>query len=164
MVSQVMFSTASSVNGSMRAVFGSGISSMSEVWMPFHPAIDDPSKACPSVNLSLVKYFAGTDTCCSLPRVSVKRTSTNFTSFSLIIFNTSSAVIAISNLLSGSNGKQAECASRTRHLEQNPCQTLSPWPTPLSARKPRFYPTNLHCDGALPNLIAPLKCRDCLYL
>jgi hypothetical protein len=30
-----------------------------------------------------------------LPRVSVKRTSTNFTSFSLINFNTSSGVIAI---------------------------------------------------------------------
>ena len=69
--------------------------------MPFQPAIDEPSNACPSVNLSLVNCFAGTETCCSLPRVSVKRMSTNFTSLSLIIFNTSSGVIAISSLLSG---------------------------------------------------------------
>jgi len=74
---------------------------MSEAWMPFQPAIDEPSKAWPSVNLSLVKAFAGTETWCSLPRVSVKRTSTNFTSLSLIIFNTSSGVIAIASLLSG---------------------------------------------------------------
>jgi hypothetical protein len=35
-----------------------------------------------------------------LPRVSVKRKSTNFTSFSLTSFNTSSGVIAISGSLS----------------------------------------------------------------
>jgi hypothetical protein len=29
----------------MRALDGSGISSMSEAWMPFQPAIDEPSKA-----------------------------------------------------------------------------------------------------------------------
>src|SRR6266550_4056148 len=35
-----MLSTGSSVNGSMRALTASGISSMSEDWMPFQPAID----------------------------------------------------------------------------------------------------------------------------
>src|SRR5712672_1991750 len=90
-----MFSTGSSVNGSMRAVDGSGMSSMSEAWMPFQPAIDEPSKAWPSSNFSLVKYFTGTETCCSLPRVSVKRRSTNLTSVSLMIFMTSLADIAI---------------------------------------------------------------------
>ena len=43
--SQVMISVGSSVNGSMRTLSGSGMSSMSEAWMPFQPAIDEPSKA-----------------------------------------------------------------------------------------------------------------------
>ena len=42
----------SSKNGSMLAVFGSGISSMSEASMPFQPAMDEPSKAWPELNLS----------------------------------------------------------------------------------------------------------------
>src|SRR5258706_3669771 len=93
--SQFKLSTGSSVNGSMRAVTGSGISSMSEAWIPFQPAIDDPSKACPSSNFSLLKCLTGTVTCCSLPRVSVNRKSTNLTSLSLTSFKTSSAVIAL---------------------------------------------------------------------
>ena len=48
-------SVVSSVNGSMLAVFGSGISSMSDASMPFQPAIDEPSNAWPSVNLSSSK-------------------------------------------------------------------------------------------------------------
>jgi len=47
MTSQVMLSVVSSVKGSMRAESGSGESNMSEDSMPFQPAIDDPSKACP---------------------------------------------------------------------------------------------------------------------
>ena len=34
------------MNGSMRAVLGSGISSMSEASMPFQPAMEEPSNAC----------------------------------------------------------------------------------------------------------------------
>src|SRR4029453_7677182 len=79
----------------MRALTGSGMSSMSEAWMPFQPAMEEPSNAWPSSNFSLLKYFTGPVACCSLPRVSVKRKSTNFTSLSLTSFNTSSAVIAI---------------------------------------------------------------------
>src|SRR6267142_943365 len=90
-----MLSTGSSVKGSIRALSGSGINSMSEASMLFHPAIEEPSKKCPLSNLSMVKALTGTDTCCSLPRVSVKRKSTNLTSFSLIIFMTSLADIAI---------------------------------------------------------------------
>ena len=52
--------------------------------MPFQPAIEEPSKAWPRSNLSLSKCDTGTVTCCSLPRVSVKRKSTNLTSLSLI--------------------------------------------------------------------------------
>src|SRR5438034_1718735 len=90
-----MLSTGSSVKGSIRALSGSGINSMSEASMLFQPAIEEPSKKCPLSNLSMVNALTGTDTCCSLPRVSVKRKSTNLTSFSLIIFMTSLADIAI---------------------------------------------------------------------
>src|SRR5690606_2396431 len=71
-----------------------------DAWMPFHPAIEEPSNAWPSSNLSLLKCLAGTLTCCSLPRVSVNRRSTNLTSLSLMSFKTSSGVIAMGNLLS----------------------------------------------------------------
>src|SRR5881397_707700 len=84
-----MLSVVSSVNGSMRAESGSGESSMSDASIPFQPAIDEPSKAWPLSNLSWVNTFAGTWTCCSLPRVSVKRRSTNLTSLSLIVLSTS---------------------------------------------------------------------------
>src|SRR5258708_15755857 len=94
-VSQLMLSTGSSVNGSMRAEEGSGISSRAGAWMPRQPAMEEPSNAWPSANFSLLKYFTGTVTCCSLPRVSVNRKSTNLTSLSLTSFKTSSAVIAM---------------------------------------------------------------------
>lgn len=79
----------------MTAVFGSGIKSMSEASMPFQPAMDEPSKAWPELNLSSSKCETGTVTCCSLPRVSVKRKSTNLTSFSLTSLSTSATVLAI---------------------------------------------------------------------
>src|SRR5438132_965015 len=68
--------------------------------MPFQPAIDEPSKKCPDSNLSGPKAFTGTLTCCSLPRVSVKRRSTNLTSLSLIVWNMSFGVIVFSLTLS----------------------------------------------------------------
>src|SRR5574340_357265 len=75
------------------------MSSMSEASMPFQPAIDEPSNAWPDVNLSSSKCETGTLTCCSLPRVSVKRKSTNLISFSLTIDITSATVLAIWALL-----------------------------------------------------------------
>jgi hypothetical protein len=50
--------------------------------MPFQPAMDEPSKAWPLLNLSSSKCETGTVMCCCLPRVSVKRKSTNLTSLS----------------------------------------------------------------------------------
>src|SRR5256885_8380286 len=73
----------------MKEEVGSGSNSMSDAWMPFQPAIDEPSKKCPDSNFSGPKDFTGTWTCCSLPRVSVKRRSTNLTSLSLIVLSTS---------------------------------------------------------------------------
>ena len=65
--------------------------------MPFQPAIEEPSKAWPSLNLSSSKWETGTVTCCSLPRVSVKRKSTNLTSCSLTRFITSATVLVAFN-------------------------------------------------------------------
>ena len=81
----------------MLAVLGSGMSCMSEASMPFQPATDEPSKAWPETNLSSSKCETGTVTCCSLPRVSVKRKSTNLTSLSFTMFMTSETVLAISS-------------------------------------------------------------------
>jgi hypothetical protein len=57
--SQVRISVGSSMKGSMLAVSGSGISSMSEAWMPFQPAMEEPSKAWPSVELVIAEAGLG---------------------------------------------------------------------------------------------------------
>src|SRR6476620_567055 len=95
------------MNGSRLAVVGSGISSMSDAWIPFQPAIDEPSNAWPDSNLSLSKTLAGTVTCCSLPRVSVQRRSTNLTSLSLMSFRTSAGLVVIGNALLDRGGRAA---------------------------------------------------------
>src|SRR5512135_3567452 len=71
---------------------------MSEAWMPFQPAMEEPSNACPVSNLSASKWETGTPTYCSLPRVSVKRRSTNLMPCSLISFRTSAADLDMLNL------------------------------------------------------------------
>src|SRR5438132_771979 len=49
---QIRLMVGSAVNGSMTAVVGSGITSMSEAWMGCQPRIDEPSKPSPSSNTS----------------------------------------------------------------------------------------------------------------
>ena len=86
--------------------------------MPFQPAIDEPSKAWPALNLSSSKCDTGTVTCCSLPRVSVKRKSTNLISLSFTIFITSATVLlAIRALLAGLRGLGVGIA-QTRRLRR----------------------------------------------
>src|SRR4051812_17834423 len=105
----------------MLAVVGSGMSSMSDASMPFQPAIDEPSNAWPEVNLSSSKCEIGTVTCCSLPRVSVKRKSTNLTSFSFTSFITSATFLAaIRFLLFLGLGYRKGCAAGMQVL----CQKL----------------------------------------
>src|ERR1700709_1256235 len=79
----------------MNAVSASGLSSMSDASMPFQPAIDEPSKAWPLSNLSSSNAETGTETCCSLPRVSVKRRSTNLTSSFLMRANTEALIVVL---------------------------------------------------------------------
>ncbi len=82
-------------NGSMQAVAGSGISSMSDSLIAFQPAIDEPSNIVPSAKMSSSTSDTSKVTCCHLPRGSVKRKSTYLTSFSLISLRTSVAVLDI---------------------------------------------------------------------
>jgi hypothetical protein len=92
-MSQRRSRVVSSKNGSTMAVEGSGIRIMSDSWMPFQPAIEEPSKPLPSSKNASSMTRVGTVTCCSLPLVSVKRRSTYLTSFSLMSFRTSAAVV-----------------------------------------------------------------------
>ena len=89
--SQRTLRVASSVNGSRMAVSASGMRIMSDSSMPFHPLMEEPSNIFPSSKKSASILLAGRDMCISLPRVSVKRRSTIFTSFSFNILSTSSA-------------------------------------------------------------------------
>src|SRR6202161_4814726 len=82
----------SAKNGSMVADAGSGIRHMSDSLMAFQPAIEEPSNICPSEKVSSSIMVTSKVTCCHLPRGSVNRKSTYFTSLSLIIFKASLAV------------------------------------------------------------------------
>src|SRR5262249_38100972 len=82
----------SAKNGSIVAVTGSGIRHMSDSLIAFQPAIEDPSNIRPSANVSSSIMPTSKVTCCHLPRGSVKRRSTYFTSLSLIDLRTSLAV------------------------------------------------------------------------
>src|SRR6478735_6033466 len=78
------------------AVDGSGIRIMSDSWMPFQPAIEEPSKPLPSSKNASSTTRVGTVTCCSLPLVSVKRRSTYLIPFSSISLRTSAPVVMCS--------------------------------------------------------------------
>src|SRR4029453_6825381 len=84
-----MTMVVSAKNGSMVAVTGSGIRHMSLSLIAFHPAIEEPSNISPSANTTSSIRPVSKVTCCHLPRGSVKRRSTYFTSLSLIDFRTS---------------------------------------------------------------------------
>src|SRR6202166_1872232 len=90
--SQVRTMVVSAKNGSMVAVTGSGIRHMSDSLIAFQPAIEEPSNMRPSAKVSSSIIVTSNVTCCHLPRGSVKRRSTYFTSLSLIDFRTSLAV------------------------------------------------------------------------
>ncbi len=83
-MSQDTTSVGSAVNGSTKALSGSGSRTMSEFWMPFHPAIDEPSNMRPSSSSASSAIEAGKVTWCHTPRMSVKRRSMNSMRWSLI--------------------------------------------------------------------------------
>src|SRR5271154_2165018 len=62
--------------GSMKAVAGSGMASMSEASMDFQPRMEEPSKPNPSAKTSSVNSEMGQLKCCHVPKVSTNLTST----------------------------------------------------------------------------------------
>src|SRR5512142_2437478 len=82
--SHVRISVGISANGSGTAVSASGISTMSESLIPFHPEIDDPSNILPSSKNASSTVRAGNVTWCCRPRMSANRKSTYSTLCSLI--------------------------------------------------------------------------------
>src|SRR6202167_2198059 len=85
----------SAKNGSMQAEAGSGMRHMSDSWIAFHPAIDEPSNIWPSAKVSSSIMEMSNVTCCHLPRGSVNRKSAYLTSLSLIIFMTVFGVVMV---------------------------------------------------------------------
>src|SRR5580658_4489926 len=56
--------------GSMKAVAGSGMASMSEASIDFQPRMEEPSKPSPSLNESSFSSEMGMLKCCQVPKVS----------------------------------------------------------------------------------------------
>src|ERR1035437_6099544 len=100
---QISDKVGCSGNGSMTAVFGSGITSMSLAWIGCQPRIEEPSNPRPSSNTASSISLGGTVKCCQMPRKSLnlKSTATAFCSF--INLMTSFAFIP-SALLGGGDG------------------------------------------------------------
>src|SRR5664279_1991659 len=92
-MSQISDMVVSAKNGSMQADDGSGIRHISDSWIAFQPEIEEPSNIWPSAKVSSSIVVTSNVTCCHLPRGSVNRKSTYFTSLSLIIFMTFLAVV-----------------------------------------------------------------------
>src|ERR1041384_4298879 len=73
---QVIERVGTAMKGSMNALSGSGIASMSDASMDFQPRMDEPSKPKPSSKTSSVNSAMGQEKCCQVPNVSTNFTST----------------------------------------------------------------------------------------
>src|SRR5438874_1307961 len=84
---QISDSVGSAQNGSITAVAGSGITSMSLAWIGCQPRIDEPSNPRPSSNTASSISLGGTVKCCQIPKKSLnlKSTATAFCSFIILI-------------------------------------------------------------------------------
>src|SRR5260221_2840364 len=75
---QVTERVGTAQNGSMNALAGSGMASMSEASMDFQQRMEEPSKPKPSAKTSSVNSAMGQEKCCQVPKVSTNLTSTIF--------------------------------------------------------------------------------------
>ncbi len=75
---QVRLRVGTAQYGSINAVSGSGIASMSEASMLFQPRMEEPSKPRPSAKASSVSSLMGMLKCCQVPKVSTNFMSTIF--------------------------------------------------------------------------------------
>src|SRR5215217_1981206 len=86
-------SVGSSENGSIQTREASGMSSMSDSWIEAQPRKDEASKPKPSSNEPSSISCKGKVRWCQAPTRSVKRTETNFASWSSEYFKTAFASI-----------------------------------------------------------------------
>src|SRR6516165_4058190 len=75
---QVNDNVGTAMKGSMNAVAGSGMASMSEASIDFQPRMDEPSKPRPSLKISSVISPIGQLKCCHVPKVSTNLISIIF--------------------------------------------------------------------------------------
>src|SRR3954447_7589460 len=75
---QVSDSVGTAQKGSINAVAGSGMASMSEASIDFQPRMEEPSKPKPSSKTSSVSSAIGTLKCCQVPKVSTNLASAIF--------------------------------------------------------------------------------------
>src|ERR1041384_4824990 len=73
---QVTLKVGMAQKGSMKALAGSGMASMSDASIDFQPRIEEPSKPKPSAKTSSVSSPMGQLKCCQVPKVSTNLTST----------------------------------------------------------------------------------------
>src|ERR1051326_2013161 len=73
---QVREGGGSAMNGSMEALAGSGMASMSEASIDFQPRMEEPSKPKPSEKDSSFNSAMGQLKCCQVPKVSTNLMST----------------------------------------------------------------------------------------
>src|ERR1043165_2422857 len=73
---QVNERVGSAMKGSMKALLGSGMASMSEASIDFQPRMEEPSKPKPSEKTSSVSSEMGQLKCCQVPKVSTNLMST----------------------------------------------------------------------------------------
>src|ERR1039457_3062600 len=93
---QVRLKVGTAQNGSMNAVAGSGIASMSEASMLFQPRMEEPSKPRPSEKESSFSSAMGMLKCCQVPKVSTNLMSTIFAPAFLANSNTLLGVLMFS--------------------------------------------------------------------
>src|SRR6185436_659259 len=73
---QVSERVGTAQNGSINAVAGSGMASMSEASIDFQPRMEEPSNPKPSSKTSCVSSSMGQLKCCHVPKVSTNLMST----------------------------------------------------------------------------------------
>src|ERR1044072_8629582 len=73
---QVKDRVGTAQNGSIKAVSGSGMASMSEASIDFQPRMEEPSKPKPSLKTCSFSSEMGQLKCCQVPKVSTNLMST----------------------------------------------------------------------------------------
>src|SRR5438552_952793 len=93
---QVRDKVGTAMKGSMKAVAGSGMASMSLASMLFQPRIEEPSNPSPSLKMSSLISLIGRLKCCQVPKVSTNFTSTILAPSFFAISNTLLSVLMFS--------------------------------------------------------------------